>query len=274
MPAHCQAPNLTQQHRRVRPRYQQTTAKSPATLLDAVVVVIPALDEEDSLPGVLDRLASQGLRQIRLVDNGSKDNTAAIARQHGATVINEPRRGYGQACWSGCEQLPSHIDWILFCNADGSDDIEAIPEMLADAMDGAEMVLGNRCAGEIGTDNLTLPQRWGNRLATRLIRIFWGKSHTDLGPLRLISLDAYQRLAMKDRGFGWTVEMQIRAIEEGLDVRECRVENFARTAGKSKISGTVRGTLMAAWVILSTIGRLRLNRRKRSRHQTSSDSEI
>ncbi len=242
-----------------------SSGRAAVKLLDAVAVVIPALDEADSLPGVLDRLASQGLHHIRVVDNGSKDGTAAVARQHGATVVDEPRRGYGQACWTGCQDLPSGIDWILFCNADGSDDLEAIPQMLADAQDGAEMVLGNRCADKVGTDNLTLPQRWGNRLATRLIRLLWGKRYTDLGPLRLISLGAYRRLAMEDRGFGWTVEMQIRAIEEGLVVRERRVENFARTAGRSKISGTVRGTLMAAWVILSTIARLRLNRGKRRR---------
>jgi hypothetical protein len=221
-----------------------------------MVVVIPALNEQASLPGVITRLRELGLNRIRVVDNGSRDHTAEVARRCGAEVVSEPRQGYGQACWTGCENLPPEVEWILFCNADGSDDIGRVPELLAATDGGAAFILGARCADDDGKDHLTAPQRFGNRLATGLIRLLWGANYADLGPLRLISRRAFERLNLQDRGFGWTVEMQVRAAEECLTVKEVPVRNFARTGGVSKISGTVKGSFQAGTIILSTIAAL------------------
>jgi hypothetical protein len=120
----------------------------------------------------------------------------------------------------------------------------------------AELVLGTRMAGEDGRDHLTASQRFGNRLAVTLIRLFWGVRHADLGPLRLISRRAFERLKLRDRGFGWTVEMQVRAAEEGLKIIELPVRNFPRRGGDSKISGTIKGSIQAGARILFTMGAL------------------
>lgn len=235
-------------------------ADTPPATLAQVVVVIPALDEEASLPRVIERLHRFGLKRIRVVDNGSRDRTAEVARRCGVEVISEPRHGYGQACWTGCQNLPSDVQWILFCNADGSDDIERVPELMRATEGNAEFVLGVRTADADGEDHLTRPQRFGNGLATSLIRLLWSAKYADLGPLRLISRLAFERLNMQDRGFGWTVEMQVRAAEERLTGKEVPVRNFARSAGVSKISGTVKGSFQAGTIILSTISALWLKR--------------
>jgi len=216
-----------------------------------ILVVIPALNEAQALPGVLGRLRKQGLTHIRVVDNGSTDGTAAVAAASGAEVVAEPRRGYGQACWTGLQNLPGDADWILFCDADGSDDLEKWPDFLAAAED-HDFILGDRRATAESAGTLTLPQRWGNALATLLIRMGWGYRYHDLGPMRLVRRGALEQIAMEDRGFGWTVEMQIRAVETGLRIREIPVLSRERQAGKSKISGTVRGVLMAGSIILGT----------------------
>ncbi|MBI4327107.1 MAG: glycosyltransferase family 2 protein [Chloroflexi bacterium] len=225
-----------------------------------VVVVIPALNEEASLPRVIAQLQTLGLASIRIVDNGSRDRTAEVARQYGTEVIREPRRGYGQACWTGCENLPAEAEWILFCNADGSDDIERVPELLTATRSGAEFILGTRGVGDDGKDHLTAPQRFGNKLAVSLIRLLWGARHADLGPLRLISRRAFQELNLQDRGFGWAVEMQVRAVEAGLRIVEVSVRNFPRSAGVSKISGTVKGSIQAGAMIVATLVVLWLKR--------------
>lgn len=235
-------------------------AESRLIPLAEVTVVIPALNEEESLPEVLRRLAALGLRSIVVVDNGSSDDTAAVAHRLGASVVSEPRRGYGRACWAGSEARPASARWILFANADGSDDLESFPEMMEAAERGAELVLGRRPAGPDQRDHLTEAQRFGNWLATLLMRVLWGRRYGDLGPLRLISREALDRLGMQNRGFGWTVEMQVRAVEEALSVAEVPVRNFARTAGTSKISGSVKGSVQAGGVILATIFKLWLCR--------------
>ena len=238
----------------------QNVAAFAAAKLGNVIVIIPALNEEACLPDVLARLHSIGLNRIRVVDNGSNDRTAEVARQSRAEVIVEPRRGYGQACWAGCANLPPDAVWILFCNADGSDDIERVPTLLSATEGGDDFILGTRTPGDDGDDHLTPTQRFGNKLATALIHLLWGASYGDLGPLRLISRHAFDQLAMQDRGFGWTVEMQVRAAEERLRVHEVSVRNFPRRAGVSTISGTVKGSVKAGTVILATIVSLWLRR--------------
>lgn len=242
--------------KRVRMVNAPAAAQPPAATPANVAVIIPALNEEASIPPTIACVHELGLNRIRVVDNGSRDRTAEVARQCGAEVISEPRRGYGQACWTGCENLPSEVEWILFCNADGSDDIERVPALLAATESGAEFILGTRAAGEDGQDHLTSSQRFGNKLAVTLICLLWGANYADLGPLRLISRRAFERLNLRDRGFGWTVEMQIRAAEEGIEFREVSVRSFPRRAGVSKISGTVKGSLQAGTIILSTIAAL------------------
>lgn len=246
-----------------RKRFQPRVPFASSTLSPAnpgnVIVVIPALNEEASLPQVIKRLGCVGLNRIRVVDNGSNDCTAEVARRSGAEVIAEPRRGYGQACWTGCEHVPPDVLWILFCNADGSDDIERVPRLLDATLDGAELVLGKRVAGEDGCDYLTPSQRCGNALAVSLIRLLWGARQGDLGPLRLVSRRAFAELHLRDRGFGWTVEMQVRAVEAGIRIQEVPARNLPRFAGVSKISGTVSGSIRAGLVILKTIAALWAN---------------
>jgi len=227
----------------------------PAVPLAEIWVVIPALNEAPSLPAVIARLLQQGLANIRVVDNGSSDDTVSVARSSGAGVVIEPARGYGMACWRGLQDLPPSAKWILFCDADGCDDIEALPLFLELAAAGAELIVGNRLADPQSRRNLTLAQHFGNRLATTLIRWIWGERFTDLGPLRLVKRTLLDRILMEDRGFGWTVEMQIRAAQLRAPCAEVAVGYHPRRHGRSKISGTVRGVVMAGSVILGTIGK-------------------
>lgn len=226
-----------------------------------VGVVIPALNEEESLPGVLRELKAQGLSHILVVDNGSTDRTAAVARKAGAVVVEEPRRGYGQACWTGVQALPGHLEWILFCDADGCDDLGALPKFFESA-ESADLVLANRRATPESRGALTPVQNFGNALATFLIRLGWGGRFSDLGPCRLIRRDVFESLEMEDRGFGWTVEMQARAAERGVSSVEIPVDYRNRTGGRSKISGTLRGSAQAGVIILTTLGALWLRKPK------------
>ncbi len=231
--------------------------------LDQILVVIPVLNEESTLGRVIEALQAQGLSQIRVVDNGSTDDSAAIARAHAAEVIAEPQRGYGQACWTGLQQIPKDIRWILFCDADGSDDLSHLP-LFFDAAQTADLVLANRRYSPQSQRKLTPPQNFGNGLAVRLIRWGWGHQYQDLGPLRLIRRSALEQLQMQDRAFGWTVEMQVKAIEQGLIIREIPVPYGDRQGGKSKISGTVPGVIKAGFGILLTLGGLYWRRRQAS----------
>jgi glycosyltransferase involved in cell wall biosynthesis len=221
-----------------------------------VLVLIPALNEAESLPRVLSALRDQRFSLIRVIDNGSTDGTAEVARTAGADVIVEPRRGYGRACWRGLENLPASVTWILFVDADACDDLAALPRFLAAAQQGADLVIGNRLERAQSRASLTPQQRWGNSLATTLIAWGWGHTYHDLGPLRLVRRSLLERIGMQDRGFGWTVEMQIRAVEVGARIVELDVDYHKRRHGRSKIAGTISGTLKAGTVILSTVAYL------------------
>ncbi|WP_421654613.1 glycosyltransferase family 2 protein [Leptothermofonsia sp. ETS-13] len=223
--------------------------------LDRVFVIIPALNEEATIASVIQDLQSQGLTQIRVVDNGSTDRTCEKAQAAGAEVIQEPITGYGRACWRGLQHLPPEVDWILFCDGDGSDDLSQLPQFFAGCSQ-FDLILGDRRATEAGRAALTPVQNFGNWLATFLIQLGWGYQYQDLGPLRLIRRAALEQLQMGDRGFGWTVEMQVRAIKCGLRICELPVNYHPRRGGKSKISGTLSGSFKAGTVILGTLGRL------------------
>lgn len=225
----------------------------PRLSVEDVCVLIPALNEAGSIGGVIQRLRQLGCANIRVIDNGSDDATAQEARAAGAEVVHEPVQGYGMACWTGMQNIPSRTRWVLFCDGDGCDELEALPRFIEAANGGADFVLANRLASRGSRSALTLPQRFGNQLATFLIRLIWRKRFSDLGPMRLIHRSLLDEIDMRDRGFGWTVEMQIRVAQLDASYAEVPVSYSARRQGRSKISGTLRGVVRAGTTILSTI---------------------
>jgi glycosyltransferase involved in cell wall biosynthesis len=220
-----------------------------------VIAIIPVRNEAATIGAVVRTLYGQGVRQVRVVDNGSVDDSAQRAIAAGAEVMCEPIAGYGRACWTGLQALPPHIEWVLFCDGDGSDDLSCLPEFLK-SRESVDFMLGDRRATAPGRHVMTPVQNFGNALATTLIHWGWGYRYHDLGPLRLIRRSALDAIGMCDRGFGWTVEMQVRAIEVGLKICEIPVNYRPRQGGQSKISGTLKGSLQAGTIILTTLGRL------------------
>jgi glycosyltransferase involved in cell wall biosynthesis len=231
-----------------------------------VAVVIPALDEAEALPAVLAAVPRGGgderfrVREVVVADNGSRDRTAEVACLGGATVVREPHRGYGSACLAAIAHLRHDPPWaVAFVDGDGSSDPAQLPRLLAPLLEGhVDLVIGSRTRGRAEAGSLTPVQRFGNALASGLLRLLWGGGATDLGPFRVIRWDALERLGMRDRDYGWTVEMQARAARARLRVAEAPVDQRRRAAGHSKVSGTLRGAVGAGWKILFTIARVRL----------------
>lgn len=231
-------------------------------------VVIPALDEEGAIGAVVSGLAALRapggaplLDEIVVADNGSRDGTASVARSAGATVVLEPRRGYGSACLAALAHLrarpagPPEI--VAFVDGDGSNDVAELPLLLAPIVEGrAELVIGSRTRRAL-PGSMSPPQRFGNALASRMMRVLYGAATTDLGPFRAVSWRALERIGMTDRDYGWTVEMQVKAAKLGLRVVEVDVANLARRAGRSKVGGTVRGVAGASYKIIATLLRYR-----------------
>ena len=228
---------------------------NPDNIVRQTLAVVPVLNESATIAHVVKSLQAQGIQWIRVVDNGSTDDSAARATAAGAQVLVEPVVGYGQACWRGLQDIDSSIQWILFCDGDGSDDLEGLGNLFA-ACESADLILGDRTATAAGRRNLTVIQRFGNWLATSFIYWGWGYRYRDLGPLRLVRLSALERLQLSDRAFGWTLEMQVRAVEETLEICEIPVNYHHRQGGKSKISGTITGGFRAGKAILGTLARL------------------
>ena len=230
-------------------------------------VVIPALDEEESIGLVLAALPSQPASHVIVVDNGSRDATAERAVAAGAELVDEPRRGYGRACLSGLDALRQHDpapdDIVAFLDADFSDDPSQLGEIVAPILeDRADLVIGSRVLGEREPGALLIQARWGNWLATRLIRVITGVRFTDLGPFRACRWASFESLNMEDDAFGWTVEMQLKAASSGLRCVEIPVR-YRRRVGESKITGTLRGTVLASVTILSILGKWLLGYRPR-----------
>ena len=218
-----------------------------------VGVVIPALDEERAIGRVLQDIPDW-VDQVVVADNGSSDRTREVARQAGADVVYEAERGYGAACQAGLSRL-GDTDIIVFLDGDYSDRPGEMARVVDPVATGqADLVIGSRVLGNAEPGALLPHQRFGNWLACALMRLFWKTRHTDLGPFRAIAADALDGLSMQDRAFGWTVEMQIKAARGGLTAIDVPVSYFPRI-GTSKISGTVRGTVLAAVTILGVIFR-------------------
>jgi len=223
---------------------------TPAVIAD---VVIPALDEEETIAAVVAAVRDQPVRHVVVVNNGSRDGTAEQAAEAGAVVLHEPDRGYGAACLRGLTHLEAEPpDAVLFLEADGSDDPEEIPRLL-DVLGDHDLALGTRTQGGAEPGALTPVQRAGNAVVTAAIRVLYGKRFTDLGPFRAIRFEALRRLQMRDRDYGFTVEMQVKALRCGLRVAEIPVRRRRRAGGSSKVSGTLRGVVGAGAKILYTV---------------------
>ncbi|MEO1723609.1 MAG: glycosyltransferase family 2 protein [Pseudomonadota bacterium] len=226
----------------------------------SVTVIIPALNEEASIARVID-LIPNWVDRVIVADNGSTDSTARLAEDAGAEIVAAPRRGYGSACLAGIDAA-GPTDVMVFLDGDLADDPTGMSALVEPIVDGrAELVIGSRTLGIAETGALTFAQRFGNRLACTLLRIIWGARFTDLGPFRAIECAALRRLAMQDPDYGWTVEMQIKAARHGLVCLEVPVP-YRRRVGRSKISGTIRGTLAAGAKILWIIAKHSTSRRQ------------
>lgn len=178
---------------------------------DSIQVIIPTRNEEATVGAVVGALRAQGLGRIRVVDNGSKDGTAAAAGLAGAAVLKEPEPGYGRACGRGYRELGADVRWVLFCEADCGDELKELPRLVAAAEAAADLVLGRRAASA---------QEPGNGLATMVIGWGWGHRYGDFGPLRLVRRATLEKMALADRGDGWRAEMQVRAVELGARIVE------------------------------------------------------
>jgi len=221
-----------------------------------IIVVIPALNEENAVGKVINEIPDNFVNEIVVVDNGSSDNTLEVARGHGATGLLEERKGYGYACLKGLEyidQSGQKPDIIVFLDGDHSDYPEEMNKLINPIInENKDLVIGSRALGKKESGSMTIPQVFGNWLATRLIKVFFKVSFTDLGPFRAIRYDALRKIEMSDKTYGWTVEMQLKAAKHKLSIHEVAV-NYRKRIGVSKVSGTVKGTIMAGYKILWTI---------------------
>jgi glycosyltransferase involved in cell wall biosynthesis len=220
------------------------------------VLIIPALDEEPVIGQTLAAVPRHLYREIIVADNGSRDRTAAIAAAAGATVVSEPERGYGAACLKALAAVPAGAEAIVFMDADSSDIPEEAAYLLEPIFSGrADFVLGSRALGQAEAGSLQPHQKFGNWLATTLMRWIYGFRYTDLGPFRAIRADALERLQMRDRNYGWTIEMQIKALRHSLRIVEVPV-SYRRRVGTSKVSGNLKASFLAGVKILWTVFRL------------------
>ena len=221
-----------------------------------IVVIIPAFNEENAVGIVIREIPKHLVAEIIVVNNNSNDQTAQIAKEAGATVLNENRQGYGWACLKGidyCKQQNILPDIVVFMDADHSDYPEEMPRLIKPIIEqNFDMVIGSRALGKRERGSMTPQQIFGNWLATNLIKIFYGVTYTDLGPFRAITFEKLIAMKMQDTTYGWTVEMQLKAAKMKLKVVEVPV-NYRSRIGVSKVSGTLKGTIMAGYKILSWI---------------------
>lgn len=227
--------------------------------MDQIIsVVIPAFNEEQSIGKVVSDIDRTYVKHIIVVNNNSTDNTVEVAKNAGAIVLDEPNKGYGWACLKGIEKTKElNTDIVVFLDGDYSDYPQEIPDIVGPILNnGMDMVIGSRVLGKREKGSLTPQQIFGNWLATRLIRIFYGASFTDLGPFRAIKSDVLESLVMSDKTYGWTIEMQIKAVKKKYKFQEVAV-NYKKRIGVSKVSGTVKGTVLAGIKIIFAVFKYR-----------------
>lgn len=221
------------------------------------VVIIPAFNEENAVGKVVRDIPKEWVDEIIVVNNNSTDKTSEAAEKEGATVLFEEVKGYGNACLKGIEYLKNQrknsTEIVVFIDADYSDYPEEMVQLIQPIQEGkVDMVIGSRALGSKEAGSMTIPQIFGNWLATTLMRIMFGAKFTDLGPFRAIRYSSLLALDMQDRTYGWTVEMQVKAVRQGLSYCELPV-NYRNRIGFSKISGTVKGTILAGYKIITTL---------------------
>ena len=221
-----------------------------------VDVIIPAFNEENSVGNVVNDLPSAIIREIIVINNNSTDKTAINAKNAGATVLEEKNMGYGNACLKGIAHInkkETKPDIVVFLDADYSDYPEQIVAIIHPIIkQNMDMVIGSRALGNLEKGSMTPQQIFGNWLATFLLKLFYGVKYTDLGPFRAIKYDGLMALEMKDKTYGWTVEMQVKAAKQHLNACEVPV-NYRKRIGFSKVSGTIKGTIGAGYKIILTI---------------------
>lgn len=219
-------------------------------------VIIPAYNEALSIDQVISEIPAGMVTEIIVVNNASTDNTAAVAKKAGATVLHEPNPGYGNACLTGiayCRNQSPQPGVVVFLDGDHSDYPQEMGKLLRPILENkADLVIGSRALGKRQKGSMTIPQVFGNWLATHLLKIFFGASFTDLGPFRAIRFSSLVSLDMQDKTYGWTVEMQIKSAKQKLRYTEVPV-GYRKRIGVSKISGTVKGTIMAGYKIIHTL---------------------
>ena len=227
-----------------------------------ICVIIPAYNEERSIAKVIGDIPAGLVSEIIVVNNNSTDDTAQVAQNAGATVLLQTARGYGNACLKGLEYLAAKPtnqkpDVVVFLDGDYSDFPEKMPELVNPILNNkADLVIGSRALGVREKGSMTVPQVFGNWLATRLLKLFYGVQFTDLGPFRAIKYDSLIALNMQDKTYGWTVEMQLKAAQQRLRCIEVAVP-YRERIGVSKISGTIKGAILAGYKILFTIFKYR-----------------
>jgi glycosyltransferase involved in cell wall biosynthesis len=215
-----------------------------------ITVIIPALNESGNIRQLVHEVQATVPAEVIVVDNGSTDSTAQEARQAGAKVVGEPRRGYGYACAAGVAET-NQADIMVFLDGDYSFAPSDLPALLAPINeDRADLVLGSRALGHIAPGAMPPHQRFGNQMVSHLMNILYGLSITDLGPYRAIRTSLLMQLDMQEMTFGWPTEMIVKAARHGARIVEVPVSYHPRRFGHSKVSGTMRGTILAAWFIL------------------------
>ena len=222
-------------------------------------VIIPAYNEENSIAQVINDLPKEKIREIIVCNNNSSDRTHEVATNAGATVLLASKQGYGSACLKGMEYIAANSippDIIVFIDGDYSDYPEQLPLLIKPILEeDMELVIGSRALGNLEKGSMTPQQIFGNWLATTLIKRIYGYHFTDLGPFRAVKYDSLLKINMEDPDFGWTVEMQVKAAKLGMNCKEIAV-NYRQRIGVSKISGTIKGTILAGHKILWTIFKL------------------
>jgi glycosyltransferase involved in cell wall biosynthesis len=222
-----------------------------------VAIVIPCLNESKPIAGVVREIAEQRVDRIIVVDNGSTDDTAQQAAVAGATVVTEPRRGYGRACAAGVAALPAETEIVCFLDGDGSDVPAFIQAVVGPVAEGrADFVMGSRIIGRREPGSMMPQQLVAGRLAGVLMNAVYGVAFTDMSPFRAIRADRLRELGMTEETYGWNLEMQMRVAAKGLRILEVPVDHRCRRGGVSKVSGNAIAGLQAAWKITATFLRL------------------